>query len=57
MGAAISGISLVCGENVCGIDPELEFNKNGKVKARRKWSAEWRPTAAIMRATAISWCR
>ncbi len=32
IGAAISGISLVCGENVCGIDPKLEFDSNGKVK-------------------------
>ncbi len=32
IGAAISGITLVCGENVCGIDPELEFNGHGKVK-------------------------
>jgi glutamate synthase domain-containing protein 2 len=32
IGAAISGITLVCGENVCGIDPDLEFNGNGKVK-------------------------
>jgi len=32
IGAAITGISLVCGENVCGIDPALELNKNGKVK-------------------------
>ncbi len=31
IGAAISGITLVCGENVCGIDPELELDKNGKV--------------------------
>jgi glutamate synthase domain-containing protein 2 len=30
-GAAITGISLVCGENVCGIDPALERNKQGKV--------------------------
>lgn len=30
VGAAISGISLVCGENVCGVDPQAEF-KNGKV--------------------------
>ena len=29
-GAAISGISCVCGENVCGIDPGLEIEK-GKV--------------------------
>ncbi|GAB4275739.1 MAG: FMN-binding glutamate synthase family protein [Coriobacteriia bacterium] len=32
VGAAISGISLVCGENVCGIDPALEVDSNGKVK-------------------------
>ena len=31
VGAAISGISLVCGENVCGIDPGLERDANGKV--------------------------
>ncbi len=27
IGAAISGITIVCGENVCGIDPELRLNK------------------------------
>ncbi len=32
VGAAISGISLVCGENVCGIDTELELTSDGKVK-------------------------
>jgi len=32
IGAAISGITLVCGENVCGIDPELELGKDGKIK-------------------------
>ncbi len=31
VGAAISGVSLVCGENVCGIDPALERDSNGKV--------------------------
>ena len=31
IGAAISGISVVVGENVCGIDPELELSKDGKV--------------------------
>jgi len=31
VGAAISGITLVCGENVCGIDPQLERDHNGKV--------------------------
>lgn len=31
VGAAISGVTLVCGENVCGIDPELEITAEGKV--------------------------
>ncbi|MFC2017349.1 FMN-binding glutamate synthase family protein [Chloroflexota bacterium] len=31
VGAALSGITLVCGENVCGIDPQLELDVNGKV--------------------------
>jgi glutamate synthase domain-containing protein 2 len=31
IGAAISGITLVCGENVCGIDPQLELDAKGKV--------------------------
>ncbi len=31
VGAAISGVTLVCGENVCGIDPRLELDSNGKV--------------------------
>lgn len=31
IGAAISGVSLVCGENVCGIDPLLERDAHGKV--------------------------
>jgi glutamate synthase domain-containing protein 2 len=33
VGAAISGITLVCGENVCGIDPRLERDAKGKVVA------------------------
>ncbi len=33
IGAAISGVTLVCGENVCGIDPELKLNSEGKVIA------------------------
>jgi len=32
IGSAISGITLVCGENVCGIDPALELDGNKKVK-------------------------
>jgi glutamate synthase domain-containing protein 2 len=31
IGAAIAGITLVCGENVCGIDPELELDARGKI--------------------------
>ncbi|MDD3070237.1 MAG: glutamate synthase-related protein [Methanoculleus horonobensis] len=31
IGAAISGITLVCGENVCGVDPELALDHDGKV--------------------------
>jgi glutamate synthase domain-containing protein 2 len=30
-GAAVAGITLVTGENVCGIDPGLERDDNGKV--------------------------
>jgi len=32
VGAAISGITIVCGENVCGVDPELILDNKGKVK-------------------------
>jgi len=32
IGAAISGISLVVGENVCGVDPGMEVDADGKVK-------------------------
>jgi glutamate synthase domain-containing protein 2 len=32
VGAALSGVTLVCGENVCGIDPKLELNSKGKIK-------------------------
>ncbi len=31
VGAAISGITLVCGENVCGVDPQLELDSNNKI--------------------------
>ena len=31
-GAAIAGVTIVCGENVCGIDPKLELGKDGLVK-------------------------
>lgn len=31
VGAAISGVTIVCGENVCGIDPGLELNSKHKV--------------------------
>ena len=32
VGAAISGVTIVCGENVCGIDTRLELDSKGKVK-------------------------
>ncbi|MDR1319141.1 MAG: FMN-binding glutamate synthase family protein [Treponema sp.] len=32
VGAAISGVTIVCGENVCGIDPALELSPEKKVK-------------------------
>ena len=31
VGAAISGVTIVCGENVCGIDPALELNNKNKI--------------------------
>ena len=31
VGASVAGISIVCGENVCGIDPELKLDSNGKI--------------------------
>jgi glutamate synthase domain-containing protein 2 len=31
VGAAISGVTTVCGENVCGIDPQLVLSKDNKV--------------------------
>jgi glutamate synthase domain-containing protein 2 len=32
IGAAISGITCVCGENVCGMDPDLVLDNHGKVQ-------------------------
>ena len=32
VGGAISGITIVCGENVCGIDPDLELDDNNRIK-------------------------
>ena len=32
IGAAIAGITCVCGENVCGVDPQLELDSAGKVR-------------------------
>ena len=31
VGAALSGVTIVCGENVCGIDPALQLDSKGKV--------------------------
>ena len=33
VGAALSGVTIVCGENVCGIDPHLERLAAGTVKS------------------------
>ncbi len=33
VGAALAGVTLVCGENVCGIDPQLELNAQGKIRS------------------------
>jgi len=51
VGAAISGVSLVVGENVCGIDPGLERDDDGRVtrspemerrvKQYREWKDEY----------------
>ncbi len=30
-GAALAGVTIVCGENVCGIDPQLELNQHNHV--------------------------
>ncbi len=32
VGAAISGVTLVCGENVCGIDPGLQLGRDNKIQ-------------------------
>jgi glutamate synthase domain-containing protein 2 len=32
VGAAISGVTIVCGENVCGIDPKLVLGKDKKIQ-------------------------
>jgi acetylglutamate kinase len=31
VGAAIAGVNIVCGENVCGMDPQAELNRHNKV--------------------------
>jgi glutamate synthase domain-containing protein 2 len=51
VGAAISGITVVVGENVCGIDPGLKLNEKGKVvqspemerrvKSYKEWQDKW----------------
>ena len=47
IGAAITGITVIVGENVCGIDQELELDKHGKVvkspemERRIKTYKEW----------------
>lgn len=51
VGAAIAGISIVVGENVCGMDPQLELDGKGKVvespdlrrrvEQYRKWQGKY----------------
>ncbi|MCM8818401.1 MAG: FMN-binding glutamate synthase family protein [Candidatus Omnitrophica bacterium] len=51
IGAAIAGISVVVGENVCGVDPELQVNDKGKIikspemerriKIYKRWQEEY----------------
>ncbi|KPJ56674.1 MAG: glutamate synthase [Planctomycetes bacterium DG_58] len=36
VGAAIAGVTLVCGENVCGVDRELRVDRDGKVRESRE---------------------
>jgi len=31
-GAAVSGITILCGSNLCGLDPELELHADGRVR-------------------------
>ena len=58
VGAAITGVTLVCGENVCGIDPKLELNSKGKITARPGHGPPHRDLQAVpSRATATSSCR
>jgi len=52
IGAAISGITLVCGENVCGIDPELELDSRGKLRVPRIWTGALKFTKDSMKVTA-----
>ena len=56
-GAAISGVTIVCGENVCGIDPALELNNKHMVTKARIWTAELKRIAAIIMDMARSLCR
>ncbi|MEW6203613.1 MAG: FMN-binding glutamate synthase family protein, partial [bacterium] len=58
VGAAISGITLICGENVCGIDPKLQLDKKGKVvkspdmerrvKTYKQWHGDYGDLAVQM---------
>ena len=55
IGAAISGISVVVGENVCGIDPETKFSRAGKDhRVPRRWNAGSRSTRTGRRTAATS---
>jgi len=48
VGAALSGITLVCGENVCGIDPGLNSIVTERSFLHRIWTGELRYTVATI---------
>ena len=49
IGAAITGITLVCGENVCGIDPGLELDGKGKVSQVSRDGSQNRSLQEVLR--------
>ena len=57
VGAALSGVTLVCGENVCGIDRSLSLIPKARLLQRRTWIAESRSIGATTRTMARSWYR
>lgn len=52
VGGAIAGITIVCGENVCGIDPALELDARARSRRPPTWPSRSSSTSDTMRATA-----